>query len=149
LTNASEAVHNTFEWFERNSGWAPPDPGSIEEWLADGLCRCPDECIVEPGMPCPHGLASWWLVLRCVDRADRRPPVPPEMMVPHPRRLDPGRADFVAIIDAHHGALCAGRPGYADPATGLFVLTAGSLWDNGSCCQKGCRHCPFVRREPA
>jgi hypothetical protein len=60
---AAAAVAVTYEWFHRNSGWAPPDEGSLAEWLADGVCRCPDECIVAPDQWCEHGLASWALVL--------------------------------------------------------------------------------------
>jgi hypothetical protein len=35
----------------------------LAEWLADGVCRCPDECLVAPEGWCEHGLASWWLIL--------------------------------------------------------------------------------------
>ncbi len=31
-----------------------------------------------------------------------------------------------------------------DPDTGLFVLTAGFLARSGTCCDRGCRHCPYV-----
>jgi hypothetical protein len=41
-------------------------------------------------------------------------------------------------------ALDAGQPGYRDPETGLFVLTAKWLADRGTCCSNGCRHCPYV-----
>ena len=64
---ATEAVRNVHEWFEHNSGWAPPDEETLAEWLADGVCRCPDECLVAPHDWCEHGLASWWLVLRALD----------------------------------------------------------------------------------
>jgi hypothetical protein len=57
------AVARTHEWFEHNSGWAPPDEGTLEEWLADGVCRAPDDCLVTPEGCCAHGLASWKLVL--------------------------------------------------------------------------------------
>lgn len=33
---------------------------------------------------------------------------------------------------------------YADPDTGLFVLTAGFLAARGYCCGRGCRHCPYT-----
>jgi hypothetical protein len=33
---------------------------------------------------------------------------------------------------------------YLDPVTGLSVLTAGYLAARGSCCDSGCRHCPYV-----
>lgn len=64
---ATEAVRNVLAWFEHNSGWAPPDEDTLAEWLADGVCRCPDECLVEPSDWCEHGLASWFLVLRALD----------------------------------------------------------------------------------
>jgi hypothetical protein len=62
-----EAVRNAHEWFEHNSGWAPPDPDTLDEWLADGVCRCPDECLVAPESWCAHGLASWALILAALD----------------------------------------------------------------------------------
>jgi len=61
--DAREAVANAHAWFEWNSGWAPPDEDTLEEWVADGVCRCPDECLVRPDGWCEHGLASWWLIL--------------------------------------------------------------------------------------
>ena len=61
------AVRNAHAWFEWNSGWAPPDDDTLAEWLADGVCRCPDECLVRPDGWCEHGLASWWLILRDLD----------------------------------------------------------------------------------
>src|SRR3954465_1201700 len=60
------ALALTHTWFEHNSGWAPPEPETLEDWIADGVCRCPDECMVEPTGRCEHGLASWWLVLRAL-----------------------------------------------------------------------------------
>jgi hypothetical protein len=143
----TEAVDNTMEWLDRNSGWAPPDPDSIEEWISEGVCRCPDECLVDPAVPCPHGLASWWLVLRCLDRPRGRRPIRPGLLAPHPDRLSPDRDDFVAVMDAHHDAIVAGTAGYLDPTSGLFAQTARTLWDRGSCCSQGCRHCPFVGRQ--
>ncbi|MCB1016816.1 MAG: hypothetical protein KDB10_17140 [Acidimicrobiales bacterium] len=44
---------------------------------------------------------------------------------------------------AHLAAVRAGEPGYLDPDTGLFVLTAVSLAARGRCCGEGCRHCPY------
>ena len=49
---AEEAIRNAHAWFEVNSGWAPPDEDNLAEWVADGLCRCPDECIVAPDAWC-------------------------------------------------------------------------------------------------
>ena len=48
------------------------------------------------------------------------------------------------IINAHDGALARGDAGYLDPRTGLFVLSAGFLANRGTCCGRGCRHCPYV-----
>jgi len=59
----AEAVRNAHSWFEVNSGWAPPDDETLTEWIEDGVCRCPDECLVAPDGWCEHGLASWWLIL--------------------------------------------------------------------------------------
>jgi hypothetical protein len=38
----------------------------------------------------------------------------------------------------------AGDPLYVDPATGFHVLTAATLLARGTCCDTGCRHCPYV-----
>jgi len=48
-----------------------------------------------------------------------------------------------SIRRAHDAAVAAGEAGYLDPATGLFVLTSAYLAERGSCCEQGCRHCPF------
>ncbi len=139
-------VRHTHVWFASHSGWSPPDDATMAEWMSDGVCRCPDDCLVAPAEPCPHGLASWWLVLRTLDRPDGEYPLPPVLVTPHPDRLDPGRLDYIAAMDAHHQALLTGAAGYLDPTSGLFVLTARTLWNQGACCRKGCRHCPFVDR---
>jgi hypothetical protein len=63
---------------------------------------------------------------------------------PHPDRLapdHPGRAEILAV---HAAALAENQPGYLDPRTGLFVLTAAFLAGRGTCCGRGCRHCPYV-----
>ncbi len=67
VITAAEAIGNAHDWFEVNSGWAPPDEDELAEWLADGVCRCPDDCLVEPEGWCRHGLASWLLILRALD----------------------------------------------------------------------------------
>ena len=64
---AEDAIRTTHAWFEVNSGWAPPDAETLADWIADGVCRCPDDCLVAPDAWCEHGLASWWLVLRAID----------------------------------------------------------------------------------
>jgi hypothetical protein len=69
--DAERAVRNAHAWFEVNSGWAPPDADSLDEWAADGVCRCPDECIVAPDGWCVHGLASWALIIAALDDGPR------------------------------------------------------------------------------
>lgn len=73
--------------------------------------------------------------------------LPPDRRRPHPDRLPPEHPAFARIVAAHDAALSAGDDGYLDPATGLFVLTAGFLWERGFCCASGCRHCPWVDRD--
>lgn len=63
---------------------------------------------------------------------------------PHPSRLPLGTPRRDEILAAHRNALDAGDALYADPVTGLFVLTARFLADRGACCARGCRHCPYV-----
>ncbi len=62
-TDAAAALVVTHEWFEHNSGWAPPDDSTMADWLAEDICRAPDDCLVTPGGWCEHGLASWKIVL--------------------------------------------------------------------------------------
>lgn len=76
--------------------------------------------------------------------------LPADRRAPHPDRLPEDHPAFARILAAHEAALAAGEDGYLDPVTGLFVLTAGFLWERGFCCASGCRHCPYVARdEPA
>lgn len=63
-------MRNAHDWFEHNSGWAPPDDDTLAEWLADSVCRCPDECLVTPDGWCEHGLASWAMILDALARED-------------------------------------------------------------------------------
>ena len=63
---------------------------------------------------------------------------------PHPSRLSVDHPRRAEILAAHAAALAGGQAGYLDPDTGLFVLTAGFLAKRGSCCGRGCRHCPYV-----
>jgi hypothetical protein len=63
---------------------------------------------------------------------------------PHPSRLDPSHPRRDEILAAHAAALRDGAAGYLDPPTGLFVLTAATLADRGTCCEQGCRHCPYL-----
>jgi hypothetical protein len=75
---------------------------------------------------------------------DRR--LPAALAEPDPARLDPARPDRGAVLAAHARALAAGEDGYLDPATGYWVFTAAYLWDRGSCCDSGCRHCPYLNQ---
>ena len=63
---------------------------------------------------------------------------------PHPSRLAPAHPHFDAIMDAHAQACAAGSPGYLDPVSGLFTMTAEYHIQRGACCDNGCRHCPYV-----
>lgn len=63
---------------------------------------------------------------------------------PHPGRLEPGHPLRGEILDRHAAAIAAGDAGYCDPASGLFVLTAAYLAERGTCCDRGCRHCPYT-----
>ena len=58
------AVQRTRDWFEVNSGWAPPDPETLADWLAEGASRCPDDCWADAAGECDHGLATWATLLR-------------------------------------------------------------------------------------
>jgi hypothetical protein len=78
---------------------------------------------------------------RALPLADRPLSTPSVTRLPvdHPRRDE--------ILAAHGTALAAGAAGYPDPESGLFVLTAGWLAARGTCCDNGCRHCPYVTDE--
>ena len=69
---------------------------------------------------------------------------PRPLTEPHPDRLAPDHPRRAEILAAHADALARGDAGYLDPGTGLFVLTAGDLAARGTCCTRGCRHCPYV-----
>ncbi len=68
---------------------------------------------------------------------------------PHPARLSPANPRYASILAAHEQALAAGEALYRDPESGLYVLTARYLADRGTCCSRGCRHCPYVEDEDA
>lgn len=63
---------------------------------------------------------------------------------PHPDRLAVDHPAREAVLVEHRAALASGAPGYFDPVSGLWVMTACSLADRGTCCHTGCRHCPYV-----
>ena len=71
-------------------------------------------------------------------RADR------PLTEPHLSRLPLDHPDRGRILAAHAAAMATGEPGYLDPGSGLFVLTAAYLLERSTCCQTGCRHCPYV-----
>ncbi|WP_376771121.1 DUF5522 domain-containing protein [Rhizomonospora bruguierae] len=73
----------------------------------------------------------------------RKPLAERPLTEPHPARLAPDHPHREGILSAHAEALATDRPGYLDPETGLFVLTAGFLARRGTCCGRGCRHCPY------
>jgi Family of unknown function (DUF5522) len=78
---------------------------------------------------------------RCMGRvplADR------SLEEPHPSRLDATRPDRMRVLAAHAAAMQSGAEGYVDPTTGFFVFTAAWLAERGSCCDAGCRHCPYL-----
>ena len=63
---------------------------------------------------------------------------------PHPDRLSPDHPRRAEILDAHDAAVDAGADAYADPSSGYQVFTASFLLDRGTCCDTGCRHCPYL-----
>lgn len=68
--------------------------------------------------------------------------------VAHPSRLSRDHPRYAEIVNAHEKAVGRGDPTYDDPATGLAVMTGTYLADRGTCCESGCRHCPYLGREP-
>ncbi len=72
-------------------------------------------------------------------RADR------ELTEPHPSRLSIDHPLYAEVLAAHAAALERGAAFYVDPSSGLSVLTAGYLAARGSCCDAGCRHCPYLQ----
>jgi len=51
-----------------------------------------------------------------------------------------------AAQQAHDRAEAAGEDSYIDPDTGYQVLTAQYLKNRNSCCDSGCRHCPYTSK---
>ena len=70
-------------------------------------------------------------------------PSPPPEARPYSREVDRQISD--EILTAHEMAVLAGQAGYTDPSSGLFVFTAVYLLERGTCCDQGCRHCPYVK----
>jgi hypothetical protein len=67
------------------------------------------------------------------------------LLEPHPSRLPLSNPSRTKILAAHKAAVEAGYDTYVDPDTGLSVFTAAFLLARGTCCDGGCRHCPYVR----
>lgn len=65
------ALARTHEWFEVNSGWAPPDPETMQDWAAEGACRAPDDCWTPLAGVCRHGLVAWQVVLDELEKLDQ------------------------------------------------------------------------------
>lgn len=65
-------------------------------------------------------------------------------LTPHPDRLSRRNPNYERIIAAHTSAMALGQAGYIDPVTGLFAITAATHMKRGTCCNRGCRHCPYV-----
>jgi hypothetical protein len=65
-------------------------------------------------------------------------------VLPHPSRLSPQHPRWREIVAAHDRAVALDESAYTDPATGLSVFTAPYHLDRGSCCDSGCRHCPYL-----
>ncbi len=63
---------------------------------------------------------------------------------PHASRLDPNHPHRGVIMAAHAAAVAAGADTYVDPVSGYDVFTAAYLAERGTCCETGCRHCPYV-----
>ena len=68
---------------------------------------------------------------------------------PHPSRFDATDGAAGLALEAHRLAVARGEAGYLDPATGLYVMTAPYLRDRGWCCDRGCRHCPYIGADGA
>ena len=68
----------------------------------------------------------------------------PEPLVPHPRRLSPHHPSRREILRRHDLAVAQRHPTYPDPVSGRSVFTAAFLLARGTCCDSGCRHCPYL-----
>lgn len=66
----------------------------------------------------------------------RAEPSPARLALDHPLRDE--------ILRRHRDACNRNEPTYIDPGTGYQVLTVDALAARGTCCESGCRHCPWV-----
>lgn len=82
---------------------------------------------------------------RCAgEQPPRRPLAARPLTEPARSRLPPDHPRRDEILAAHALAVADDAAFYTDPATGLSVLTARYLAERGYCCERGCRHCPYV-----
>lgn len=65
-------------------------------------------------------------------------PIPDESRL----RLDDPRRDLILAL--HAKATARGWTSYRDPDSGYRVFTAAYHLARGSCCDTGCRHCPYL-----
>ncbi len=75
---------------------------------------------------------------------DSTPLADRSLFEPHPQRLAPDHPAYDEIIATHAAALGRGDQGYVDPVTGLYVMTAAVHAERRCCCERGCRHCPYL-----
>jgi Family of unknown function (DUF5522) len=52
---------------------------------------------------------------------------------------------FEKIMQRHKEAIANDDDMYGDPETGYSVFTAKYLLKRGTCCNNGCRHCPYKK----
>jgi hypothetical protein len=50
---------------------------------------------------------------------------------------------YEEILERHKEAIEKDEDMYEDPKTEYFVFTAKYLLNRGTCCNSGCRHCPY------
>lgn len=67
----------------------------------------------------------------------------PDWRTPKADRLAPDHPHRAQLLAEHDNALAHDDPGYVDPRSGWWVFTAAHLADAGTCCENGCRHCPY------
>ncbi len=64
--------------------------------------------------------------------------------LPDPERFPFSSPYFDEIILRHTAACIEGKDFYEDPATGYLVMTSFFLKERKTCCNTGCRHCPYL-----
>ncbi len=72
------------------------------------------------------------------------PTRPDHLERPHPSRFAGSHARFEEVMTRHAEAVASGSPTYRDPVSGYQVFTSAFLAGRGTCCDTGCRHCPYV-----